>query len=212
MVVDKNIYEGKEYMAALRVASRRIGGHPSLQTYLQGKWVFNRKMTHTDNGTSLGSVDQATAIFAPVAVKEKDDKDDDEDTTTTTTTTTTSEIMQQNQLLYREEGNVIFAQSTSSTPLPFYREYLYSFKSTTTADVSFWRPGNVEEHLKFFHTLQVSEEGIGATSEHLCIDDLYVATINVASDCTFIATWVVEGPNKQYTITTEFTRDERKEE
>lgn len=185
-------------MAALRVASRRIGGHPSLQTYLQGKWAFNRKMTHTDNGTSLGSVDQATAIFAPVAVKEKDDKDD-EDTNS------------QNQLLYREEGNVIFAQSTSSTPLPFYREYLYSFKSTTTADVSFWRPGNVEEHLKFFHTLQVSEEGIGATSEHLCIDDLYVATINVASDCMFIATWVVEGPNKQYTITTEFTRDERKE-
>ena len=60
-------------MAAIR-ASRRIGGHPSLQTYLQGKWVFNRKMTHTDNGTNLGSVYQATAVFAPVVVT--DDADD----------------------------------------------------------------------------------------------------------------------------------------
>ena len=181
-------------MTSITSALKRIGGQPSLQIYLQGRWLFNRTMIHTDNGSSLGSVNNATAVFSTI------------DVNTSTSTSTSTTPASDPQLLYREEGNVLF--SSTSNPLPFYREYLYTFKSTTSADVSFWRPGNTEEHMKFFHTLQVTEEGVGATSEHLCIDDLYKATIRVASESMFSATWVVDGPNKNYSITTTFTRQD----
>jgi hypothetical protein len=184
----------------MKIAVRRIGGKSTLREFLQGTWKFNRSMTHTENGRSLGSVHNATATFSPVEAVTQNGN------STTNTTNTNTEVQHQ-QLLYREEGNVIFGKvSANSTSISFYREYLYTFISPTSADVSFWRPNNEEEHMKFFHNLQVSEEGVGATSEHLCIDDLYRATIQILSDCNFNATWVVDGPNKKYTIKTEFTR------
>jgi len=193
----------------------------TLLQYLQGTWAFDRYMIHTTNGSTLGSVKNATAVFAPIDVavaalkKEETDKETTTPTTTTTTTTTTAAATTTAtttattlpQLLYREEGSVIFGPTSSTaTPVSFYREYLYTFQTATSADVSFWRPNNQEEHLKFFHTLQVTDQGIGSTSEHLCIDDLYQATMKVSSDSAFSTTWVVDGPNKNYTITTEFTR------
>ena len=200
-----NIYqdcsENSKNIVSMASIVKRIGKHPSLQTYLQGRWVFNRTMLHTDNGSSLGSVSNATAIFAPVNVNEKEQEQEEDSSSTSTAASTDTD----QQLLYREEGNVIFTQSSTSHPLPFYREYLYTFISSTEADVAFWRPNN-EDHLKFFHTLSVTEEGVGETSEHLCIDDLYQATMKVSSDSAFSTTWVVDGPNKNYTITTEFTR------
>ena len=69
------------------------------------------------------------------------------------------------------------------------------------------RPGNEEEHLKFFHTLSIeSTSGEGSTTEHLCIDDLYVASIRIGSETGFEAEWQVKGPKKNYKISTTYTR------
>ena len=184
--------------AAAATTKRMIGGSTSLLDFLQGTWVFDRTMTHTDNGSRLGSVTNASAVFAPVDVVA---------TTDAAATASPAAPTPFPQLLYREEGTVIFAQSSTSTPIPFYREYLYTFRTPFSADVAFWRPTNSEEHLKFFHTLHVSEAGCGATSTHVCIDDLYQATLQVSSASSFSATWVVDGPHKNYSITTKLRRE-----
>ena len=157
-------------------------GLPSLQAYLRGAWQLTRDMKHAD-GSTMGVVNQAVANFT-------DHK-------------STSE---HEEMLYREEGMVNFTPGVEGKEMSFYREYMYSFTSPTSADVSFYQPGNQSEHLKFFHTLNISGTGVGTTTEHLCIDDLYNATIEISSEQAFRATWTVVGPHKNYQIFSQYTR------
>ena len=181
-------------LVATTSTTAALGGRASLWAYLRGAWRLTRTMKHAEDGHTMGVVDAATATWTPV----KDMPD---------------------TLLYREEGQVAFASMGGSggvanaKRLPFYREYMYTFTSPTTADVAFYRPGNEEEHLKFFHTLSIeSASGEGSTTEHLCIDDLYVASIRIGSATGFQAEWQVKGPKKNYRIFTTYTRCTSEEE
>ena len=153
---------------------------PSLQSYLEGSWNLDRIMRHRGEDASImGTVDAARAVFSPVPG-------------------------QSSQLHYREDGMVKFA--TMASAVPFYREYLYTFTNALEAEVSFFCPDKEEEHLKPFHSIRVSQTGEVEASEHLCINDLYAATITIASDVLFQAEWTVTGPQKNYTIFSSFSR------
>ena len=166
-------------------------GAVSLREYLAGSWQLRRTVTARD-GTVLGRVRVATATFSESGGE---------------------------RLLYRECGAALLG--AAKTPLQFEREYMYAFTGPTTADVSFHssraprgsRSGSdaeaaVDDENGFFHSLSVEPDtGVGATTEHLCIDDLYTASIELARRDAFTWRWTVVGPAKDYTIESQFMRD-----
>lgn len=194
-------------------------GARSLREYLSGTWHLRRTITARD-GTVLGRVRDAVASFVPMPRRSSppdagDDACDDDGA----------------RLLYRESGSVDLV--AASSPLEFEREYVYAFTGPTSADVAFRviarsrgrlvrsRSDAVEEAAAgdgdsdggHFHSLSVSAKtGVGETTEHLCIADLYRASIEIAERDAFTWRWSVVGPAKDYTIESIFERAGTEEE
>lgn len=210
---------------------QRIGA-PTLCHYLRGTWRLTRIMRHTKTKALMGTVDDAIATFIdshePTSSASFTPQTNSSEQKLTTQRQQEQEQPQEKEkeqkheqqheqpqqpkeqlLLYREEGKVNFSpDSKSDKTFPFYREYMYNFKSAIEADVYFYQPQNETEHMKFFHTLTIAASGAGVTSEHLCIDDVYLATINLESASAFQMSWKVTGPKKDYQIVTKYSRVE----
>ena len=148
-------------------------GVPTLCQYLRGTWQLTRTMRHTETKALMGTVDGAVATFRDV---EEPIHPGPPAEGTGGEQRAQPPQEPRKQLLYREEGNVNFSPNSSSDKVfPFYREYMYTFKSPTEADVHFYQPHSETDHMKFFHTLSIASSGTGVTSDHVCINDIYSA-------------------------------------
>lgn len=194
---------------------QRIGAS-SLCQYLHGTWHLSRIMRHMKTKALMGTVDDAIATFRevhePVSSSSSPAPTNEHEMNTQKQEQKHQGQQQQqsqSKLLYREEGNVNFSPGSNSDKIfPFYREYMYAFKSATEADVYFYQPQHGTDHMKFFHSLSIAASGTGVSSEHLCIDDVYLATIIIESSDAFQMSWKVTGPKKDYQIVTTYTRVE----
>ena len=112
--------------------------------------------------------------------------------------------------IYSEEGKVLFTNNNNNMgELPFTRKYLYEFNDENlfSANVSFFIPSVKSEHLKYFHTMQLLNDGKTFDLEdHPCVDDMYHAEMNLVSNDEFFICWNVTGPNKNYRIETNYFR------
>lgn len=161
-------------------------------------------MRHTETKALMGTVDGAVATFRHVE-EPIHPGPPAEATGGEQRTQPLQEPME--QLLYREEGSVNFSPNSSSDKVfPFYREYMYTFKSPTEADVHFYQPHSETDHMKFFHTLSIAASGTGVTSEHVCVNDIYAAKVHITSPDAFEMSWQVTGPQKNYQILSQFVR------
>ena len=107
-----------------------------------------------------------------------------------------------NTLHYREEGQW---EANNGKCHRVYREYYYRLQKGTIA-VYF-----AEEPEKLLHILECIDlekknSATEATGVHQCANDLYAATYRFFHVNKFTLTYSVEGPQKSYTIYTEFTR------
>ena len=153
-------------------------------------WQLTRTMRHTETKALMGTVDGAVATFRDV---EEPIHPGPPAEGTGGEQRTQPPQEPRKQLLYREEGNVNFSPNSSSDKVfPFYREYMYTFKSPTEADVHFYQPHSETDHMKFFHTLSI-ELGTGVTSDHVCINDIYSAKVHITSPDAFEMSWQVTG-------------------
>ena len=188
-----------ERVCALPLTAKR------LTSFLVGKWVFQRTITHA-HGLSMGNVVNASATFSAV-------------------------LDEPSKLLYSENGSLslrellsfstlctqytfpylnLFCFIASGVELSFQRQYLYDVLEggdSAKLRVFFYCPEQPNEHLKFFHDLDLSS-GQGE-ARHLCVNDLYSGSYSI--DCPrrqFQTMWQVQGPNKDFVINTEYERDE----
>ena len=227
---------GRKVVATIKIASPRMAcllqhGAPTLRQYLRGSWQLTRTMRHAETEALMGTVHGGRATFRdapppPQAPQGQllEQPQQPEQSLQPSQPSQPSQPPQPppqqpeppRQLLYREEGEVNFSPNAAhGRVFPFYREYMYTFTSPTQADVHFYQPNSKEagDHLKFFHTLSIDEaSGAGVTSEHLCINDLYLATVRITSPSAFEMSWRVTGPQKNYQIVTRFARMKEEEE
>jgi cation diffusion facilitator CzcD-associated flavoprotein CzcO len=111
-------------------------------------------------------------------------------------------------VLYREDG---FYQLTPTKTLPVFREYDYLVnKHDGCLEIYFVETGKRAALFLSLKFTQQNDEGYWvATSDHLCIKDLYKATFQVKLDglvaTEIIMTYRVKGPAKDYESTTILT-------
>ena len=110
-------------------------------------------------------------------------------------------------LYYQEQGSATFG---SSKALLAYRAYAYVYDQGTIA-VHFWdkerkQPAGLLHTLNFQSTKTTSQVLV-ATGTHKCTDDVYKACYTFVSQKNFQLTYQVQGPHKDYTIQTCFSRE-----
>lgn len=103
-----------------------------------------------------------------------------------------------NTLHYKEEGILTTAELAQ---LNCYKEYVYSLENEVI-NVFFQ-----EKPLRFFHSLNFSDLNLeNASGEHLCRLDHYKAFYFFQNKTRFIVQYTVNGPSKNYSITTLFNK------
>jgi Family of unknown function (DUF6314) len=110
-------------------------------------------------------------------------------------------------LCYQEQGSVI--AFGSSKTFSAYRAYAYVYDQGTIA-VHFW-DGAREQPAGLLHTLHFqsthdTSQTLVATGTHECADDVYKARYVFASCEHFRSIYQVQGPRKNYTIQTYFSK------
>ena len=110
-------------------------------------------------------------------------------------------------VLYREDG---FYELSPSKVLPVFREYEYQIQDDNVLEIYFVESG--KRALLFLSLKFTRQDSFGywiATSDHLCIKDLYSATFKIKLDGTaateIIMSYRVKGPAKDYESTTVLT-------
>ena len=160
-----------------------------------GVWSYDRKIVHLQSGKHEHV--SGKVKYSKYWTREDDDADDDD-----------SRIApgEDNPVLYREDGVYEFSPTQK---FDVFREYEYEVKNDALE--IYFVEGGKRAHLflslKFVPT--VEEEGgqwVKATSDHLCIKDLYSATfrvkLNGLSASKIIIKYRVKGPAKDYESTT----------
>jgi hypothetical protein len=117
-------------------------------------------------------------------------------------------------VLYREDGLYELSPSKS---LSVFREYDYLVKDNDILEIYFVETG---QRADLFLSLKFTEQNASgywvATSDHLCIKDLYQATFKVKLDglaaTEIIMTYRVKGPAKDYESTTILTPQQQPQE
>jgi Family of unknown function (DUF6314) len=109
-------------------------------------------------------------------------------------------------LYYREQGSVTFGRSKAFSA---YRAYAYVYDQGTIA-VHFWdsareQPAGLLYTLHFQSTPNASQVLV-ATGIHGCANDVYKARYTFVSHEHFQLTHQVQGPHKNYTIQTYFSK------
>jgi len=106
-------------------------------------------------------------------------------------------------LHYREE--VRFPVKTGKT-LNAHREYLYSFENGAL-NIYF---ADGKEKGSLFLPLQFEDvsslSSLTACGSHLCVEDMYEGKFTFNPPDAFSVTYLVKGPNKDYTIESRYTR------
>ena len=102
---------------------------------------------------------------------------------------------EKNLLHYREDGEWISKNGLNKV----HREYLYQYQNEKISAYF------AEQKDRLLHTLEFQKNGL-ATAKHLCACDLYAATYQFHNPDEFELTYRVEGPKKNYTMTTLFQR------
>jgi len=103
-----------------------------------------------------------------------------------------------NNILFREDLNVIYNNSSKSEIA--YKEYLYWYNQETQKIVKKF----IDNRL--FYELNHDFEDRKAYGDHLCECDMYKATYTFLDEGSFILTYEVKGPQKDYVIETKFYR------
>lgn len=113
----------------------------------------------------------------------------------------------QGVLYYQEQGNATFGNSKA---LPAYRAYAYVYDQGTIA-VHFWNQEQRQPagllHTLHFCSIKTPSQATVATGTHKCADDVYEARYTFVSQKYFQLTYQVQGPHKDYTIQTYFSRE-----
>ena len=102
-----------------------------------------------------------------------------------------------NTLDYREDGTCTMPEGSIFTA---YMKYVYRFHNE-----------KISVHFaddRFFHALQfhLESDPLTATAQHLCVCDTYQATYTFFERNRFQLLYEVQGPKKNYTIKTLFTK------
>ena len=109
-------------------------------------------------------------------------------------------------LYYQEQGNITFG---NSKPISAYRAYAYVYDQGTIS-VYFWNQEQRQPagllHTLQFHSPKTTSQALVATGTHGCTDDVYKARYTFLSHQYFRLTYQVQGPNKDYTIQTHFSK------
>lgn len=92
--------------------------------------------------------------------------------------------------IYREEGSCFRGN--------FYQEYQYRY---VDGEISVLFSGG-----GLLHTLCFNEEFSQATAIHRCAQDVYHATYDFFNSSTFVLTYFITGPQKNFSIQTTFTK------
>jgi hypothetical protein len=109
-------------------------------------------------------------------------------------------------LYYQEQGSIVLG---SSKAFSAYRAYAYVYYQGTIA-VHFWDSAR-EQPARLLHTLHFqsthhTSQVLVATGAHECASDVYKAHYAFLSPEDFQLTYQVQGPRKNYTIQTYFSR------
>jgi hypothetical protein len=112
----------------------------------------------------------------------------------------------QGVLHYQEQGRATFG---NNQVLPAYRVYAYVCDQGTIA-VHFWdqerrQPAGLLHTLRF-HSTKTTSQVLLATGTHGCADDVYKACYTFVNHQYFQLTYQVQGPHKDYTIQTHFSK------
>ena len=109
-------------------------------------------------------------------------------------------------LHYQEKGKATFKHSQTFSS---YREYAYVYNQGTIA-VHFWDQKHKQParllHTLQFHSSKVDSQELVGTGTHGCADDLYHAHYLFMNPQQFRLTYQVQGPRKDYTLTSHFRK------
>ena len=112
--------------------------------------------------------------------------------------------------VFQREGNAILNYAEEGVLEgvgPFQKKYQYAL----TADGIAVTHDDAHNRNAAFHVLKFdlaerdNDWAAAAHAEHLCNQDLYVSTYRLSDQVLYVS-HVVEGPNKDYTITTHYAR------
>ena len=115
-------------------------------------------------------------------------------------------------LYYQEQGWATFSNSKARYA---HRAYAYVYDQGTLA-VYFWdqkykQPAELLHTLQF-HSPQPDRQTIMATGTHGCAEDIYRACYLFINPQQFQLTYQVQGPHKDYTIASHFSKVRDKEQ
>ena len=108
------------------------------------------------------------------------------------------------QVLYREDLLLTYFSIISK---PVYREYTY-FYNNGEIEKKFHDQTNLNQK---FYALIFDDLHLTATGKYICNQDAYLAYYNFFSKNQFSLSYKVEGPNKQYIITSSYIRVDQEE-
>ena len=100
------------------------------------------------------------------------------------------------ELKYHER--VTLKDMSTQSEIKGYRTYKYIYNSEKDEITKYFDDG------KLFYKIDVSDTN--CSGKHLCIRDFYVAKYQFNNDNNFSLKYQVNGPQKDYTINTEYTR------
>lgn len=163
-----------------------------------GSWSYDRNIVHLQSGKHEHV--SGTVKYSKYWTRDGDDDDGD---------TSSSAIVGNNPVLYREDG--VYELSLTQK-FDVFREYEYEVKDDAL-EIYFVEGGKrtyMFLSLKFVPTVGEGDgHWVKATSDHLCIKDLYSATfrvkLNGLSASKIIIKYRVKGPAKDYESTTILT-------
>jgi hypothetical protein len=163
-----------------------------------GSWSYDRKIVHLQTGKQEHV--SGTVKYSKYWTRDCDGEDGDNKATPS---------MVENPVLYREDGVYEFSPTQK---FDVFREYEYEVKDDALE--IYFVEGGKRAHmflsLKFVPTVEEGDgQWVKATSDHLCIKDLYSATfrvkLNGLSASEIIIKYRVKGPAKDYESTTILT-------
>lgn len=102
---------------------------------------------------------------------------------------------------YREDVHVKYDSSLGpNVENTAYKEYVYLYDTARDKIIKKFTNGNL------FYELSIDFDKQSAHGDHLCEKDMYKATYTFSSPRNFVLTYYVNGPQKDYLIETEFTK------
>jgi len=172
---------------------------------LIGTWKFERKIIQCARPAEPPQRVHGEIAFShmhPSSAGEEDDKDDD---SSLFVQKANNKNLDWNTVLYHEQGIFLL----QGKEMDVFRKYEYELKENGILEIYFVELGK-RAHLFLSLKFQKEQDGYWvATSDHLCIKDLYSATFKIKFDgigaSEVIQAYRVRGPSKDYESITVLT-------